>query len=64
MFGFMLSQKAEAQKQPKIKEFIEIGDGMKIKLGHMYGSDQDRKNNFYERLGLKKAGIHYFSEAS
>ena len=47
-----------------IKEFIEIGDGMKIKLGHMYGSDQSRKNNFYERLGLKKAGIHYFSEAS
>jgi hypothetical protein len=57
------SRKTHAAKN-LIKEFMELGDGMKIKLGHMYGVDQERKNDFYERLGLKKAGIHYFSEAS
>ena len=47
-----------------VKEFMSAGQGMRIKLGHIYGSDLDRKDNFFERLGLKKVGTSYFSEAS
>jgi|TARA_R110002020_G_scaffold102221_2_gene240240 N-acetylglutamate synthase-like GNAT family acetyltransferase len=47
-----------------VKEFISSGKGMKIKLGHIYSGDLDRKDNFFERLGLKKVGTSYFSEAS
>ena len=63
---FYVEPESRSTKAAKelIKEFMELGDGMKIKLGHMYGADQERKNNFYERLGLRKAGIHYFWEAS
>jgi hypothetical protein len=46
-----------------VKEFMSYGEGMSIKLGHIYGGDLDRKNNFFERLGLKKAGSSYFLEA-
>ena len=35
-----------------VKEFMSYGEGMSIKLGHIYGGDLDRKNNFFERLGL------------
>ena len=47
-----------------VKEFMSAGQGMKVKLGHIYGNDLDRKDNFSERLGLKKIGTSYFSEAS
>jgi hypothetical protein len=47
-----------------VKKFIESGNGMKIKLGHVYGGDIERKDNFYERLGLKKSGSSYLMEAS
>ena len=45
-----------------IKKFIEAGDGMNIKLGHVYNGDLNRKDNFYERLGLVKAGSTYVKE--
>lgn len=45
-----------------IKKFIEAGDGMNIKLGHIYNGDIARKDNFYERLGLVKAGSTYVKE--
>ena len=47
-----------------VKEFMSAGQGMNIKLGHIYGNDLDRKDNFFERLGLKRVGTSYFSEAS
>jgi hypothetical protein len=45
-----------------IKKFIEAGEGMNIKLGHVYSGDVDRKDKFYERLGLVKAGSTYVKE--
>jgi len=44
-----------------IKSFIEIGKNanIKVKLGHVYSGDGDRKDKFYERLGLIKAGSLY-----
>jgi len=44
-----------------IKSFMEIGKkaNMKMKLGHVYTGDGDRKDNFYERLGLSKVGSLY-----
>jgi GNAT superfamily N-acetyltransferase len=45
-----------------MKKFIEAGDGMNIKLGHVYNGDLDRKDKFYERLGLVKAGSTYIKE--
>jgi hypothetical protein len=31
----------------------------KIKLGHVYSGDGERKDKFYERLGLSKVGSLY-----
>jgi hypothetical protein len=45
-----------------IKKFIETGNGMQLRLGHVYGGDMKRKDNFYERLGLLKAGTYYVTE--
>ena len=44
-----------------IKSFMEIGKkaNMKMKLGHVYSGDGDRKDKFYERLGYVKAGSLY-----
>jgi|TARA_R110002126_G_scaffold24319_1_gene84786 GNAT superfamily N-acetyltransferase len=44
-----------------IKSFMEIGKNakVKVKLGHVYSGDGDRKDKFYERLGLVKAGSLY-----
>ena len=44
-----------------IKNFMEVGRDaeIKVKLGHVYGFDKDRKDNFYERLGLSKVGSLY-----
>ena len=44
-----------------IKSFMEIGKkaNMKMKLGHVYSGDGDRKDKFYERLGFEKAGSLY-----
>jgi GNAT superfamily N-acetyltransferase len=44
-----------------IKSFMEIGKkaNMKMKLGHVYSGDGDRKDKFYERLGFVKAGSFY-----
>ena len=44
-----------------IKSFMEIGRNanIKVKLGHVYSGDGDRKDKFYERLGLVKAGSLY-----
>ena len=44
-----------------IKNFMEVGRDaeIKVKLGHVYGLDGDRKDNFYERLGLSKVGSLY-----
>jgi hypothetical protein len=45
-----------------IKKFMEAGNGMQLRLGHVYGGDMERKDNFYERLGLLKAGTYYVTE--
>jgi len=44
-----------------IKSFMEIGKkaNIKMKLGHVYTGDGDRKDKFYERLGFVKAGSLY-----
>ena len=44
-----------------VKSFLEIGRdaNIKVKLGHVYSGDVDRKDKFYERLGLVKAGSLY-----
>ena len=44
-----------------IKSFMEIGKNakVKVKLGHVYSGDGDRKDKFYVRLGLVKAGSLY-----
>ncbi len=47
-----------------IKKFMKIGQeaGVPVKLGHVYSGDIDRKDKFYERLGLCKVGS-LFTEA-
>lgn len=45
-----------------IKRFIRHGEGRHIKLGHVYNGDMDRKDKFYERLGLRKVGSTYIME--
>lgn len=47
-----------------IKEFINVAKDakMKLKLGHVYSGDIERKDKFYERLGFTKAGS-LFTEA-
>jgi len=44
-----------------VKSFLEIGRdaNIKVKLGHVYSGDIDRKDNFYERLGMAKVGSLY-----
>lgn len=41
-----------------IKAFIKLAKDakLKVKLGHIYSGDLNRKDKFYERLGLVKAG--------
>ena len=44
-----------------IKTFINIAKDAKLKmrLGHIYSGDMERKDKFYEKLGLVKAGSTY-----
>lgn len=44
-----------------IKDFIKIVKKakMKLRMGHIYSGDLSRKDKFYERLGLIKAGSVY-----
>ena len=44
-----------------IKSFLKIARdaNIKAKLGHVYTGDGERKDNFYERLGLSKVGSLY-----
>jgi len=44
-----------------IKTFIKIAKDAKVKirLGHIYSGDIERKDKFYEKLGLVKAGSTY-----
>jgi GNAT superfamily N-acetyltransferase len=44
-----------------IKSFIKIGKdaNLKLRLGHIYSGDMERKDKFYEKLGLVKAGSTY-----
>ena len=41
-----------------VKNFISVAKEAKVpvRLGHVYSGDMDRKDNFFERLGLVKAG--------
>jgi|TARA_R110000803_G_scaffold60341_1_gene119526 N-acetylglutamate synthase-like GNAT family acetyltransferase len=41
-----------------VKNFIYSGNSakLKIKLGHVFSGDIERKDKFFERLGLTKAG--------
>lgn len=45
-----------------IKNFIDAGGDVQLRLGHVYGGDMKRKDKFYERLGLLKAGTYYVTE--
>ncbi len=44
-----------------IKGFMRVAKEaqFKIKLGHVYSGDGERKDKFYERLGLSKVGSLY-----
>tara|TARA_Y100000114_G_scaffold28845_1_gene24630 strand:+ start:1486 stop:1923 length:438 start_codon:yes stop_codon:yes gene_type:complete len=44
-----------------VTSFIKIGNEAKlpIRLGHIFSGDLDRKDKFFERLGLSKAGSVY-----
>jgi GNAT superfamily N-acetyltransferase len=44
-----------------IKRFMQVAkkSQFKVKLGHVYSGDGERKDNFYERLGLCKVGSMY-----
>ena len=44
-----------------VRSFLEVGREAKVtvKLGHVYSGDLDRKDNFYERLGMAKVGSLY-----
>jgi len=44
-----------------IKSFMQLAQiaNIKIKLGHVYSGDGERKDKFYERLGLSKVGSLY-----
>ena len=44
-----------------IKSFMRVAKEaqFKIKLGHVYSGDGERKEKFYERLGLSKVGSLY-----
>ena len=44
-----------------IKSFMKVAKNseFKVKLGHVYSGDGDRKDKFYERLGLSKVGSLY-----
>lgn len=47
-----------------IKEFMNVGKEakLKLKLGHIYFGDIERKDNFYEKLGLVKVGCTYLEK--
>jgi hypothetical protein len=44
-----------------VKSFMKIArdTNMKVKLGHVYSGDHERKDKFYKRLGLNKVGSLY-----
>ena len=44
-----------------VKTFINVGKeiNMKVKLGHFYSGDIDRKDKFFDRLGFVKSGSLY-----
>jgi len=44
-----------------VKSFMQVAReaNVKIKLGHVYSGDGERKDKFYERLGLSKVGSLY-----
>jgi|TARA_R110002110_G_scaffold156032_1_gene350827 GNAT superfamily N-acetyltransferase len=44
-----------------VKAFIKIGNeaSVIVKLGHVYSGDIERKDSFFKRLGLVKAGSLY-----
>ena len=44
-----------------VKGFIKIGNeaNVIVKLGHVYSGDMERKDSFFKRLGLVKAGSLY-----
>ena len=62
MFYFVYKEHRTSKIAVKlIKSFLKIAREAKIKtkLGHVYTGDGDRKDNFYERLGLSKVGSLY-----
>ena len=44
-----------------VRTFINVGKeiNMKVKLGHFYSGDIDRKDKFFDRLGFVKTGSLY-----
>ena len=45
-------------------DFIKVAKDakMKVRLGHVFSGDLDRKDKFYERLGLVKVGSTYMEK--
>tara|TARA_R110002020_G_scaffold189217_3_gene388156 strand:+ start:3978 stop:4415 length:438 start_codon:yes stop_codon:yes gene_type:complete len=60
---FYVSPSARKSKAAVIlsKDFIKIAKEAKIpvRLGHVFSGDSDRKDKFFERLGMSKAGSLY-----
>jgi len=62
MFFFVYKEHRQSKIATRlIKGFLKIARDaqIKVKLGHVYTSDGDRKDKFYERLGLSKVGSLY-----
>jgi hypothetical protein len=62
LFFFVYKEHRQSKAAIKlVKSFLEIGRdaNIKVKLGHVYSGDIDRKDNFYERLGMAKVGSLY-----
>ena len=62
MWFFVYKEHRKSQIAVKlIKGFMKIGKdaNVKVKLGHVYSGDGERKDKFYERLGLVKVGSLY-----
>ena len=60
-FTFLPDSRNSSVAIKLVKSFIKIGNeaNMKIKLGHVYSGDFERKDKFFGRLGLVKAGSLY-----
>jgi hypothetical protein len=63
---FYVSPTARKSKAAALlsKDFIKTAKEVKlpVRLGHVFSGDIDRKDNFFERLGMSKAGSLYVED--